>query len=155
MSDSDVSPFEIIHSGLVEKLLTYITVSDPQLRDLRLRKFLHVFLGCPVSTLKPALKGYWKLQWKINIRKCEVALQERDETNVKAQYFQKDIILKSSLTNQVAKNLVRLNIFDKKNYGNLVTILWSHWCSQCFGHWITQLLVLMCDIVVGAWSNVS
>ena len=50
MSDSDVSPFEIIHSGLVEKLLTYITVSDPQLRDLRLRKFLHVFLGCPVST---------------------------------------------------------------------------------------------------------
>ena len=53
MSDSDVSPFEIIHSGLVEKLLTYITVSDPQLRDLRLRKFLHVFLGCPVSISLP------------------------------------------------------------------------------------------------------
>ena len=49
MSDSDVSPFEIIHSGLVEKLLSYITYHDPMLRDLRLRKFLHVFLNCPVS----------------------------------------------------------------------------------------------------------
>jgi E3 ubiquitin-protein ligase TRIP12 len=51
MSDSDVSPFEIIHSGLVGKLLKYLTShSDLSARDDRIRRFLHVFLNCPVST---------------------------------------------------------------------------------------------------------
>ncbi|XP_064639626.1 E3 ubiquitin-protein ligase TRIP12-like isoform X2 [Lineus longissimus] len=48
MSDSDVSPFEIIHSGLVGKLLKYLTShSDLIIRDDRIRRFLHVFLNCP------------------------------------------------------------------------------------------------------------
>lgn len=47
VKDSDVSPFEIIHSGLVEKLLAYLTTTDVRQRDLRLRRFLHVFLNCP------------------------------------------------------------------------------------------------------------
>lgn len=50
MEESDVSPFEIIHSGLIGNLLQYLTsqtgVPD---RDLRIRRFLHVFLKCPVS----------------------------------------------------------------------------------------------------------
>ena len=49
MRDSDVSPFEVIHSGLVAKLVAYLTHSEITLRDARLRRFLHVFLGCPVS----------------------------------------------------------------------------------------------------------
>ena len=49
VKDSDVSPFEIIHSGLVEKILAYLTTTDIRQRDLRLRRFLHVFLNCPVS----------------------------------------------------------------------------------------------------------
>ncbi|XP_025078831.1 E3 ubiquitin-protein ligase TRIP12-like isoform X3 [Pomacea canaliculata] len=48
MEESDVSPFEIIHSGLIGNLLQYLTsqtgVPD---RDLRIRRFLHVFLKCP------------------------------------------------------------------------------------------------------------
>ncbi len=48
MKDSDVSPFEIIHSGLVNSLLQFLTVSDARQRDHRLRRFLHVFLSCPV-----------------------------------------------------------------------------------------------------------
>lgn len=51
MRDSDVSPFEIIHSGLVNKLLHYLTTPNTTKanRDLCIRRFLHVFLNCPVS----------------------------------------------------------------------------------------------------------
>ncbi|XP_071085244.1 E3 ubiquitin-protein ligase TRIP12-like isoform X2 [Haliotis cracherodii] len=49
MKESDVSPFEIIHSGLVKKLLMYLTSTSGSVpRDLRIRLFLHVFLGCPL-----------------------------------------------------------------------------------------------------------
>lgn len=54
--DSDISSFELIHSGLVRKLLQYLTTSDggplpfgSNARDDRLRSFLHVFMGSPVS----------------------------------------------------------------------------------------------------------
>lgn len=54
--DSDISSFELIHSGLVRKLLQYLTTpsngplpfgANP--RDERLRSFLHIFMGSPVS----------------------------------------------------------------------------------------------------------
>ena len=49
MRDSDVSPFEVIHSGLVIKLLQYLTTMEGAVpRDVRIRRFLHVFLNCPV-----------------------------------------------------------------------------------------------------------
>ncbi|XP_056006148.1 E3 ubiquitin-protein ligase TRIP12-like isoform X3 [Ostrea edulis] len=48
MRDSDVSPFEIIHSGLVQKLLAYLTSSSCVVpHDVRIRRFLHIFLNCP------------------------------------------------------------------------------------------------------------
>lgn len=50
--DSDISPFEVIHSGLVKILLNYLTVvssRDKNLRENQLRVFLNVFLGAPVS----------------------------------------------------------------------------------------------------------
>ncbi|KAL4220729.1 Ubiquitin-protein ligase [Mactra antiquata] len=48
MKDSDVSPFEVIHSGLVKKLLHYLTTMEGSVpRDVRIRRFLHVFLNCP------------------------------------------------------------------------------------------------------------
>lgn len=48
MRDSDVSPFEIIHSGLIQKLLQYLTSSSCAVpRDVRIRRFLHIFLNCP------------------------------------------------------------------------------------------------------------
>ncbi|XP_045199519.2 E3 ubiquitin-protein ligase TRIP12-like isoform X2 [Mercenaria mercenaria] len=48
MKDSDVSPFEVIHSGLVKKLLLYLTSMEGTVpRDVRIRRFLHVFLNCP------------------------------------------------------------------------------------------------------------
>ena len=46
---SDVSPIEIIHPGLVGKLLAYLT-KQSETSDNRLRSFLHVFLQCPVSS---------------------------------------------------------------------------------------------------------
>ncbi|XP_072330044.1 E3 ubiquitin-protein ligase TRIP12 isoform X6 [Scyliorhinus torazame] len=50
VSESDVSSFEIQHSGFVKQLLLYLTSrSDKDLvnRHVRLRRFLHVFYGCP------------------------------------------------------------------------------------------------------------
>lgn len=93
MMESDISPFEVIHSGLVRCLLSYLTASENAAitlthdgsfmasltglpgaitengslsavsistpRDTRLRNFLHVFLGCPVSIgVCGSLPGY-------------------------------------------------------------------------------------------------
>uniref|UniRef100_W5MNK9 E3 ubiquitin-protein ligase n=1 Tax=Lepisosteus oculatus TaxID=7918 RepID=W5MNK9_LEPOC len=51
VSESDVSSFEIQHSGFVKQLLLYLTSNndkDAVSRDVRLKRFLHVFFGCPV-----------------------------------------------------------------------------------------------------------
>jgi E3 ubiquitin-protein ligase TRIP12 len=53
--ESDISPFEVNHSGLIRAILQYITQPDIAVvgsRDQRLRTFLRVFAGCPV---RPAL----------------------------------------------------------------------------------------------------
>lgn len=50
--ESDISPFEVNHSGLIQAILQYVTQADSPVmgsRDQRLRTFLHVFSGCPVS----------------------------------------------------------------------------------------------------------
>ncbi|XP_054708683.1 E3 ubiquitin-protein ligase TRIP12-like isoform X2 [Uloborus diversus] len=56
--DSDISSFEVIHSGLVRKLLQYLTAPDcssPPFgvvpRDERLRAFLHIFMRTPMSII--------------------------------------------------------------------------------------------------------
>lgn len=48
ITDSDMSPFEIIHSGLVGTLLTYLTAGEASVRDQHIRRFILVFLGCTV-----------------------------------------------------------------------------------------------------------
>ncbi|XP_021170448.2 E3 ubiquitin-protein ligase TRIP12 isoform X8 [Fundulus heteroclitus] len=56
VSESDVSSFEIQHSGLVKQLLLYLTSNtdrDLLSRDVRLRRFLNVFAGCPVPGVDP------------------------------------------------------------------------------------------------------
>lgn len=59
--ESDISSFEVIHSGLVKKLLHFLTAANgsgfgSNVRDDRLRIFLHVFMGSPLfklSTCEP------------------------------------------------------------------------------------------------------
>lgn len=61
VSESDVSSFEIQHSGLVKQLLVYLTSStdrDLLSRDVRLKRFLWVFAGCPVSDLRLVITLY-------------------------------------------------------------------------------------------------
>jgi len=51
--ESDISPFEVNHSGLIRAILQYITQPDIAVlgpREQRLRTFLHVFAGCPVRS---------------------------------------------------------------------------------------------------------
>ena len=54
VSESDVSSFEIQHSGFVKQLLLYLTSKsekDAVSREIRLKRFLHVFFSSPVSYL--------------------------------------------------------------------------------------------------------
>lgn len=53
MLTSDISPFEVNHSGLIKSLTVYLTEITLGLehRSERLRKFLHVFAGYPVSII--------------------------------------------------------------------------------------------------------
>ncbi|KAM4693958.1 E3 ubiquitin-protein ligase TRIP12 isoform 3-T6 [Discoglossus pictus] len=56
VSESDVSSFEIQHSGFVKQLLLYLTSrSDRDIvsRDIRLKRFLHVFYGSPLPGEEP------------------------------------------------------------------------------------------------------
>ncbi|XP_067364618.1 E3 ubiquitin-protein ligase TRIP12 isoform X8 [Channa argus] len=76
VSESDVSSFEIQHSGLVKQLLIYLTSNtdrDLLSRDMRLKRFLNVFAGCPIpemellGRLDPAENGpYLALVHKMN-----------------------------------------------------------------------------------------
>ncbi|KAJ3590107.1 hypothetical protein NHX12_008061, partial [Muraenolepis orangiensis] len=57
VSESDVSSFEIQHSGLVKQLLLYLTSNTDRHvvgRDVRLKRFLNVFFGCPLPGMEPA-----------------------------------------------------------------------------------------------------
>jgi E3 ubiquitin-protein ligase TRIP12 len=62
LTDTDMSPFEMIHSGLVGVFLSYLTISDTTARDDRLRRFLQVFLGQQVEEAKSSL----------DIRSCNI-----------------------------------------------------------------------------------
>ncbi|XP_063224587.1 E3 ubiquitin-protein ligase TRIP12 isoform X2 [Bacillus rossius redtenbacheri] len=48
LTQSDISPFEVNHSGLISALLQYLSLPDAG-RDQRLRNFLHVFVGLPLD----------------------------------------------------------------------------------------------------------
>ncbi|XP_039768574.1 E3 ubiquitin-protein ligase TRIP12 isoform X15 [Ornithorhynchus anatinus] len=56
VSESDVSSFEIQHSGFVKQLLLYLTSKsekDAVSRDIRLKRFLHVFFASPPPGEEP------------------------------------------------------------------------------------------------------
>lgn len=57
--ESDISPFEVNHSGLIKALLSYLASEQGSInRDQRLRIFLNVFAGCPLdanATVFPTL----------------------------------------------------------------------------------------------------
>ncbi|KAM7362391.1 E3 ubiquitin-protein ligase ctrip isoform 2-T4 [Cochliomyia hominivorax] len=53
--ESDISPFEVNHSGLIKAMLNFMTSEEGLVdRDARLRAFMHVFAGLP---LEPMVKA--------------------------------------------------------------------------------------------------
>lgn len=47
--ESDISPFEVNHSGLIKALINFMTLEEGKVnRDERLKIFLHVFTGLPL-----------------------------------------------------------------------------------------------------------
>ena len=51
----DISPFELIHSGVVHQLLLFLTKNEDNKRDDRIRNFLHVFIGSPINKIDPLI----------------------------------------------------------------------------------------------------
>ncbi|XP_073822012.1 E3 ubiquitin-protein ligase ctrip isoform X5 [Musca autumnalis] len=50
--ESDISPFEVNHSGLIKAMLNFMTSEEGLVdRDARLRAFMHVFAGLPLEPL--------------------------------------------------------------------------------------------------------
>jgi E3 ubiquitin-protein ligase TRIP12 len=52
IAKGDVSPFEMVHSGLITKLFQYLTddISIPNDRPARLKQFLNIFINLPLET---------------------------------------------------------------------------------------------------------
>lgn len=61
--ESDISSFEINHSGLIPALLGFLTEErgHGSSRDGRIRSFIHVLADCPVSLVNNLLKDLAKL----------------------------------------------------------------------------------------------
>ncbi|XP_041119244.1 E3 ubiquitin-protein ligase TRIP12 isoform X3 [Polyodon spathula] len=92
VSESDVSSFEIQHSGFVKQLLLYLTSrsdKDTVNRDVRLKRFLHVFFGCP----PPGLEGHGRLEPLENgplmalVHKMNNCLSQMEQFPVKVHDF--------------------------------------------------------------------
>ncbi|KAL9895091.1 E3 ubiquitin-protein ligase ctrip isoform 1-T9 [Glossina fuscipes fuscipes] len=50
--ESDISPFEVNHSGLIKAMLNYMTAEEGVVeREVRLRSFMHVFAGLPLEPM--------------------------------------------------------------------------------------------------------
>jgi E3 ubiquitin-protein ligase TRIP12 len=60
IAKGDVSPFEMVHSGLITKLYQYLTddISIPNDRPERLKQFLNIFINIPLENDELALKQY-------------------------------------------------------------------------------------------------
>uniref|UniRef100_A0A8C5HVC4 E3 ubiquitin-protein ligase n=1 Tax=Gouania willdenowi TaxID=441366 RepID=A0A8C5HVC4_GOUWI len=92
VSESDVSSFEIQHSGLVKQLLLYLTSSadrDLLSRDVRLKRFLHIFAGCPVSGMEPVgrLDPTVNAPYLAMVHKMNSCLSQMEQFPVKVHDF--------------------------------------------------------------------
>ncbi|XP_071386206.1 E3 ubiquitin-protein ligase TRIP12 isoform X1 [Centroberyx affinis] len=98
VSESDVSSFEIQHSGLVKQLLLYLTSNtdrDVISRDVRLKRFLNVFFGCPVreQNIVPGMEPAGRLEPSENgpllalVHKMNNCLSQMEQFPVKVHDF--------------------------------------------------------------------
>uniref|UniRef100_A0A8B9LPY2 E3 ubiquitin-protein ligase n=1 Tax=Astyanax mexicanus TaxID=7994 RepID=A0A8B9LPY2_ASTMX len=92
VSESDVSSFEIQHSGLVKQLLLYLTSNserDTVSRDQRIKRFLHIFYGCPM----PGQETLFRLEPTENgpllalVHKMNSCLSQMEQFPVKVHDF--------------------------------------------------------------------
>jgi E3 ubiquitin-protein ligase TRIP12 len=60
IAKGDVSPFEMVHTGLITKLLQYLTddISTPHDRPERVQQFLNIFINIPLENDELNLKQY-------------------------------------------------------------------------------------------------
>ncbi|XP_017163763.1 E3 ubiquitin-protein ligase TRIP12 isoform X2 [Poecilia reticulata] len=96
VSESDVSSFEIQHSGLVKQLLIYLTSNadrDLLSRDVRLKRFLNIFAGCPYLKKLPGVDPIGRLDPTNNsaylalVHKMNSCLSQMEQFPVKVHDF--------------------------------------------------------------------
>ncbi|XP_066540720.1 E3 ubiquitin-protein ligase TRIP12 isoform X2 [Hoplias malabaricus] len=92
VSESDVSSFEIQHSGLVKQLLLYLTSNSERAavsRENRIKRFLHIFYGCPM----PGEEHLYRLEPTENgpllslVHKMNSCLSQMEQFPVKVHDF--------------------------------------------------------------------
>ncbi|XP_057663764.1 E3 ubiquitin-protein ligase TRIP12 isoform X1 [Diorhabda carinulata] len=80
LMDSDISPFEVNHSGLITALIRYLVDVDGELdRNQRLRVFLNVFAGCPIdgnAVDVPELNPVWLSALVSKLNGCVSQLEQ-------------------------------------------------------------------------------
>lgn len=78
--ESDISPFEVNHSGLIKALLNYLAEQEgPFDRDQRLRIFLHVFAALPLeksSTRVAEINSAWMGALVMKLSGCVSQLEQ-------------------------------------------------------------------------------
>lgn len=58
MIESDISPFEVNHSGLIKAMLSYLASYEGSMeREQRLRNFLNIFANCPIECNSDQIHG--------------------------------------------------------------------------------------------------
>lgn len=80
LMESDISPFEVNHSGLIKALLNYLASEHgPISREQRLRVFLNVFAGCPLDgnvTCFPKLSSCYMAALVAKLSGCVSQLEQ-------------------------------------------------------------------------------
>ena len=78
--ESDISPFEVNHSGLIKALLNYFAIEDGQFdRNQRLRIFLNVFANCSLEegfSGEVDLNSMWMMALVTKLNGCISQLEQ-------------------------------------------------------------------------------
>jgi E3 ubiquitin-protein ligase TRIP12 len=79
IAKGDVSPFEMVHSGLITKLFQYLTddISIPNNRPERLKQFLNIFINIPLEN---------EQDYEINLRQYILELHHSQLNQGKIQH---------------------------------------------------------------------
>ncbi|CAF1314917.1 unnamed protein product [Adineta steineri] len=123
IAKGDVSPFEMVHSGLITKLYQYLTddISLANDRPERLKQFLNIFINIPLENDELALK-----QYIIELQHAQVnngKIYHRNESNVLSHLINK----LHGCINQLEQFPIRVNdIAGRPAHSSALRLITTH-----------------------------